>query len=98
MLNTKRPFKHPNVLPPKRGLYVRDWRGTDILPEHERALTIDLWEPAPDPGDILYPGVWYVYPGPNDASRPRLPWREPTITERMAWFKRYPEARDWRRK
>ena len=93
-----RPFKHPSVTPKKRGLYQRDWRGTSIEPEHERELTLDLWEPISDPRDILYPGVWYVYPGINDAIEQRLPWREPTPTDRAAWYRRHPEARDWNRK
>ena len=97
MIRTHYPFKHPSVLPPRRGLYVRDWRGTKVLPVSDRALAIDLWWPEPNPKDILHPGVWYVYPNVNDASEQRLPWREPTIAERSWWFQRYPEARNWRR-
>jgi hypothetical protein len=73
------PFRHPSVLPPRRGLYVRDWRGTDVLPASDRALSIDLWEPSDDP--MLAPGCWYVSPGWNDASEQRLPWREATREE-----------------
>lgn len=76
-----RPFKHPSTTPNKRGLYVRDWRGTTVLPEHDRTLSVDLWEPLPV-GDVLAPGVWYVWPGWNDASYQQLPWREATEAEK----------------
>ena len=91
-MNTKRPFKHPSTTPAKRGLCVRDWRGTDVEPASERCLAIDLWEPIKDPRDILFPGVWYVWPGWNDASEQRLPWRPATRHERMHFLARNPEA------
>ena len=87
-----RPFKHPSTTPAKRGLYVRDWRGTKILPERDRRLSIDLWEPVPV-GDILFPGVWYVWPGWNDASEQRLPWRPVTRAERAAFLREHPGAK-----
>jgi hypothetical protein len=83
--STKRPFKHPRTLPKRRGLYVRDWRGTDVLPEHDRRLTMDLWMPVPA-GDSLWPGVWYVWPGWNEASEGRLPWREATRAEKATFL------------
>ena len=89
------PFKHPSVTPTKRGLYVRDWRGTSIEPAHERIVTLDAWEPVPDRRDILYPGVWYSFPGPNDSSRQALPWRAPTEFELNLHLFQYPEARRW---
>lgn len=92
-MNHKLPFRHPSTTPPKRGLYVRDWRGTKIQPAFERVLAIDLWEPVNDPRNILHPGVWYVWPGWNDASEQRLPWRKPTRTERAKFLARNPEAR-----
>ncbi len=88
-------FKHPSVTPKARGLYMRDWRGTDVRPEHERALCVDAWEPVTDPRDILFPGVWYVFPDLNDASEQRLPWREPTPFELQACLWRHPEAARW---
>ncbi len=42
------------------------------------------------------PGVWYVFPGINDASEQVLPWRVPTRTELAKWMARYPEAKAWR--
>ena len=92
MLTVKRPFKHPSITPAKRGLYVRDWRGTKILPESDRRLSIDLWEPVPV-GDILSPGVWYVWPEWNDASEQRLPWRPVTKGERAAFLREHPGAK-----
>jgi hypothetical protein len=65
----------PGTHPTRRGLYERDWRGTDILPEEDRRIMLDMWEPVRNPRDILYPGVWYVLPEYNDASRQHLPWR-----------------------
>ena len=95
MLDAGLPLRHPSVLPPQRDLYVRDWRGTNILPESERTLCVDAWEPVPRRGDILYPGVWYVLPEINDASVQRLPWRPLTHRER-AWIMRTSAAaRDW---
>lgn len=91
-MNAKRPFKHPSTTPAKRGLYVRDWRGTDVEPESERRLAIDLWEPVPDHRDILFPGVWYVYPGPNDATEQHLPWRKPTRAELAEFLRDNPGA------
>lgn len=73
------PFKHPSTTPPERGLYARDWRGTDVLPVSERRVCIDLWEPSDDPE--LAPGCWYVTPGWNDATEQRLPWRAPSRAE-----------------
>jgi hypothetical protein len=89
------PFKHPSITPKTRGLYLRDWRGTQIQPEHERALHVDAWEPVSAPQDICYPGVWYVFPNINDASEQSLPWREPTHYELQVWFWKHPEARQW---
>jgi hypothetical protein len=86
------PFKHPSVTPKARGLYLRDWRGTGVLPEHERTLHVDAWEPVTDPRDILHPGVWYAFPGLNDATEQALPWREPTSFELQACLWKYPEA------
>lgn len=71
----KTPWFEPHTHPKRRGLYERDWRETDILPEEDRCIHMDLWEPVRNPRDILYPGVWYVSPGWNDASRQNLPWR-----------------------
>jgi len=88
-------FKHPNTTPGVRGLYVRDWRGTKIEPAHERTLCVDAWEPVADPKDILFPGVWYVFPGINDASEQRLPWREAADDEIRACLWRYPDAHRW---
>lgn len=61
--------------PVQRGLYERDWSGTDILPVEDRRIHIDLWEPVTDTRSTLYPGVWYVDPGWNDATHQHLPWR-----------------------
>ena len=80
-----RPFKHPSVVPQHRGIYLRDWRGTRVLPETERRLSVDLWEPVEDRADSLYPGVWYFTPGWNDATDQRLPWRELTEKEMDLW-------------
>ena len=90
--STKRPFKHPSTLPKRRGLYVRDWRGTKVLPVQERRLTVDLWEPVPA-GDSLWPGVWYVWPGWNDASEERLPWRDATRAEKRTFLSDNPGAK-----
>lgn len=65
----------PNTHPIRRGLYERDWTNTDILPVEDRRIHLDLWEPVLNKLDILYPGVWYVSPGWNDASWQNLPWR-----------------------
>jgi hypothetical protein len=92
MIDHARPFKHPSTTPAKRGLYVRDWRGTSILPESDCRLSIDLWEPVRDPKDILYPGVWYVWPNWNDANEQRLPWRAVTKAERAAFLREHPNA------
>lgn len=64
-----------NTTPKRRGLYERDWTDTGILPVEDRRIHMDLWELVPNKRDILYPGVWYVEPGWNDASRQNLPWR-----------------------
>jgi hypothetical protein len=93
MIDHTLPFKHPSISPEKRGLYVRDWRGTRVVPVNERRLSIDLWEPAPKPDDILHPGVWYVWPGWNDATEQRLPWRPVTKAERAAFLRENPNAR-----
>jgi len=71
----KTPWFPPHTHPTRRGLYERDWRGTDILPEEDRRIMLDEWIPVSNPRDILYPGVWYVLPNYNDASRQNLPWR-----------------------
>lgn len=81
-------WKHPSTNPPVRGLYARDWRGTDVLPESDRAVMLDLWEPAPH-CPVLKPGVWYVAPRWNDASRQRLPWREASAAELQAFAASY---------
>lgn len=87
------PLKHPSIIPKERGLYVRDWRGTSITPESERILSLDWWEPVPgDP--LIGPGLWFVWPGWNDASVDRLPWREATEIERDVFFKQNPGARE----
>lgn len=65
----------PSTHPLRRGLYERDWTNTDILPEEDRCVSMDFWEPVTNRRDILYPGVWYVLPEYNDASRQHLPWR-----------------------
>jgi len=65
----------PNTHPTRRGLYERDWTNTDILPVEDRRIHMDFWEPVFSKQDSLYPGVWYVEPGLNDASRQHLPWR-----------------------
>lgn len=91
--NPKRPLKHWSVLPRKRGLYVRDWRGTNVLPEGDRALSIDLWIPVPH-GDELAPGIWYVWPGWNDATHQSLPWRAATRAEKTTFLRDNPEAAD----
>lgn len=65
----------PETHPRYRGLYERDWTNTDILPVEDRCIRMDFWEPVRNPRDVLYPGVWYVLPEFNDASRPNLPWR-----------------------
>lgn len=91
-LRTDLPFRHWSLTPPKRGLYVRDWRGTDVLPESERCLSMDLWEPLP-PGDEMGPGLWYVWPGWNDASVAALPWRKPMPAEVRRFLADNPEAR-----
>lgn len=93
MPNPRLPFKHPSVTPAKRGLYVRDWRGTKIQPASDRQLCIDLWEPLP-PGDPMGPGIWYVWPGWNDASETRLPWRAATRSEKARFYAKNPEARE----
>lgn len=72
---TKTEWFPPNTYPTRRGLYERDWTDTDILPVEERRIHMDMWEPISNPIDILYPGVWYVEPGGNDASCQNLPWR-----------------------
>ncbi len=96
-ITLNRPLKHWNITPKKRGLYVRDWRGTKILPKCERRLTLDLWEPLP-PGDEFGPGFWYVWSdmlsGWNDASHDCLPWREATRAEKEAFFRNKPVAKD----
>jgi hypothetical protein len=92
-LDESMPFKHPSIVPKERGLYVRDWRGSGVLPRQDRALWIDLWEPV-DLGDELYPGLWYVFPGVNDASEQALPWRTPTAAELFVFLERNPEARE----
>ena len=71
----KTPWYPANTHPVRRGWYERDWRDTDILPVHERTICMDFWEPVRNPRDLLYPGVWYVLPGLNDASLQHLPWR-----------------------
>lgn len=91
-LSTKLPLKHPSLTPKKRGLYVRDWRGTDILPASDRVLSVDLWEPIKPP-DPMAPGLWFVWPGWNDASRERLPWREATRAEKAEFLRENPLAR-----
>ena len=65
----------PHAHPTRRGLYERDWRGTDVLPEEDRRITLDFLEPVMNPRDALYPGIWYVLPEYNEASRESLPWR-----------------------
>jgi hypothetical protein len=65
----------PNTHPTRRGLYERDWTHTDILPIEDRRVSMDFWQPVWNPRDSLYPGVWYVLPEFNDASRQHLPWR-----------------------
>ena len=90
--NPKRPLKHWSTTPKKRGLYVRDWRGTDVIPESDRRLCIDLWEPLP-PGDEMGKGLWYVWPDWNDASRDKLPWREATRAEKATFLRENPRAR-----
>jgi hypothetical protein len=50
---------------------------------------------VPDSRDILFPGVWYAFPGLNDASEQALPWREPTPYERQACLWAHPEASRW---
>ncbi len=90
-LNPKLRLKHWSVRPRKRGLYVRDWRGTDVLPETDRRLSIDLWMPLP-PGDAMGPGMWYVWPDWNDASRAELPWRKATRAEKAAFLRENPGA------
>ena len=95
MLDAGLPLRHPSVLPTQSDLYVRDWRGTNILPESERMLCEDAWEPAPQRGDILDPGVWYVLPAINDASIQRLPWRPLTARERAWVMRTSAAARDW---
>ena len=96
MLNPALRFRHPSVTPPRKGLYVRDWRGTKVLPEWDRTLCVDLWIPERDQRSILFPGVWYVYPGVNDASVQKLPWRELTLNERLWFYNEQPEARAWK--
>lgn len=72
---TRTAWYPPDSYPLRRGLYERDWRHTNILPEEERAISLDHWEPVPNPADSLYPGIWYVQPGWNDATIQQLPWR-----------------------
>lgn len=91
-LSTKPPFKHPSIYPKKDGLYVRDWRGTEILPATERKLHLDMWQNLPK-GDIYGPGFWYVWPDWNDASEESLPWREATRAEKYSFYKNNPKAR-----
>ena len=76
----KTPWFPPDTYPARRGLYERDWRQTDILPVEERKIYLDLWEPIDDPSDSLYPGIWFVPPDWNDASRQHLPWRGLDLT------------------
>lgn len=71
----KTPWMPPETPPIRRGLYERDWTNTDILPAEARGVSMDFWEPVRNPRDILYPGVWYVLPEYNEASRQHLPWR-----------------------
>jgi hypothetical protein len=91
--NPSRPLKHWSTTPKKRGLYVRDWRGTKVQPESDRRLTIDLWHPLPL-GDEYWPGFWYVWPGWNDASYERLPWRAATRAEKATFLRENPGARN----
>ena len=56
------PWFPANTHPKWRGLYERDWRGTDILPVEDRQVILDYWIPAPNPKDSLYPGVWFIPP------------------------------------
>lgn len=51
----------PDQVPAWRGWYERDHRKVrEYQNPADRHISLDLWEPVPDPMDILYPGVWYV--------------------------------------
>jgi hypothetical protein len=36
----------------------------------DRRISLDLWEPVPDPKHILHPGVWYVQDPPSWYTNP----------------------------
>jgi hypothetical protein len=72
------PWYHPPQVPARRGWYERDHRQCEYQDEFDRGISRDWWEPVPDPKDVLYPGVWYVWDpvrGLNDAIHQALPWR-----------------------
>lgn len=85
------PFKHPSTTPKALGVYVRDWRGTAIMPRSDRNFSFDLFVPVPR-GEELAPGVWYVLPNWNDASEQALPWRPMSPGESVAFTLFNPEA------
>lgn len=60
--------------PIRAGLYERDWRNTDLLPEEDRRVWLDEWYPVKNKKSILYPGLWYTDER-NEASWQKLPWR-----------------------
>lgn len=89
------PFKHQSTTPKASGFYIRDWRGTDILPVSDRALSLDRWDmwPSQEERTKYGPGLWFVAPDWNDASYQHLPWREPTESE-LKYFFSLSELRD----
>lgn len=73
----KTPWFSGYTVPARRGFYERDHRQVAYLSAKDRRITLDLWEPVPQRGHILHPGVWYIVDehGTNDAVFQNLPWR-----------------------
>ena len=65
------PWYPANTHPTRRGWYERDHRRViAYIDPADRRISLDLWEPVPDPKHILHPGVWYVQDPPSWYTNP----------------------------